>query len=418
MNLVRTLALALAFAAPVRAAYLPDPKAAEAALLESAAVLQARGDLAAQDLRSRGLQRGVDEWAVGAELAQRRIRTLPRDDQDEWALSLARPVRTPARAAADRALAEARIAYAEANLAEAAHESGRRLLTLWFDWLAEAAQSPLWLEQGAAARRQLETVEARIRLGEAPRAERVNAEAALAQARLLLQQSAARAQQARARVLAEYPALTVEFDDTLPDPQPPQGDAGAHADAVLAHNHELQRARRLAAMLQAETRQLTRRRSADPSIGVFYRSEAGGDERIVGMSLGLTLPGAARRFDEQAAAQSSATAQAAVLQLEKRLRVEAHADFDAARAAVASWQHAERAAEALSEAARLAGRAYSLGEGSLDQVLLTQRLALEARLQARSNRVGALAAEARIRLDTHRLWMHEGGTEGRGEEGF
>lgn len=406
MNAMRTLALALALAvaAPLHAGYLPDPKAAETAMLESAAVVQARGDLAAQGLRSQGLQRGFEEWTVGAELAQRRIQTVPRDNEGEWALSLARAVRLPARAAADRALAGARLAYAEANLGEAVHESGRRLLALWFDWLSEASQTTLWEEQLATAGRQLGAVDSRIRLGEAPRAERVNAEAALAQVRLQQQQSATRAQQARARLQAEYPALAVAFDGALPVPQAPQGDADAHADAVLAHNHELARARRHAAMLHAETRQLAQRRSADPSVGVFYRNEAGGDERVLGLNLGLTLPGAARRFDEQAAAQSSTTAQLAAQRIEQRLRTEARAGFEAARAQVGNWQHADQAAQALGEAARLAARAYGLGEGSLDQVLLTQRLALEGRLQAQLAQVGALAADARLRLDTHQLW--------------
>lgn len=406
MNAMRTLALALALAvaAPLRAGYLPDPKVAETAMLESAAVMQARGDLAAQDLRSQGLQRGFEEWTVGAELAQRRIQTVPRDNEGEWALSLARAVRLPARAAADRALAGARLAYAEANLGEAVHESGRRLLALWFDWLSEASQATLWEEQLATAGRQLGAVESRIRLGEAPRAERVNAEAALAQVRLQQQQSAMRTQQARARLLAEYPALAVAFDGALPAPQAPQGDADTHADAVLAHNHELARARRHADMLHAETRQLAQRRSADPSIGVFYRNEAGGDERVLGLNLGLTLPGAARRFDEQAAAQSSTTAQVAALRIEQRLRTKARADFEAARAQAGNWQQADQAAQALGEAARLAARAYALGEGSLDQVLLTQRLALEGRLQAQLTQVDALAADARLRLDTHQLW--------------
>jgi outer membrane protein TolC len=404
MNAMRILALALAFAVPAHAGHLPDPQAAEAAMLESATVMQARGDLAAQGLRSQGLQHGFEEWTVGAELAQRRIQTVPRDNEGEWALSLARAVRLPARAAADRALAGARIAYAEANLGEAVHESGRRLLALWFDWLAEASQATLWEEQFAMAERQLGVVESRIRLGEAPRAERVNAEAALAQVRLQQQQSATRTQQARSRLLAEYPALPVAFDGALPAPQVPQGDADAHADAVLAHNHELARARRHADVLQAETRQLTQRRSADPSVGVFYRNEAGGNERVVGLNLGLTLPGAARRFDEQAAAQSSTTARVAALRIEQRLRTEARADFEAARARAANWQHADQAGQALNEAARLAARAYSLGEGSLDQVLLTQRLALEGRLQARLAQVSALAADARLKLDTHRLW--------------
>jgi outer membrane protein TolC len=406
MNAVHKLgfALTLTFAAAAQADYLPDPKAAEAALWAAPSVAQARGEFAAQTLRGESLQRGRNEWTAGADVAQRRIETEPRGNQAEWGLALSRPLRLPARAEADRALGGAVAAHAEANLGEALHESGRQLLAQWFDWLIEASQSQLWQAQIALAEQQLATVETRIRLGEAPRAERVNAEAALAQVRLQQQQAAAREQRARNRLLAQFPGLPVTADGTLPLPVPPEGTADDYVDAVLAHSHELLRARRQAELRQAEARQFASRRGVDPSVGVFYRREAAGDERVVGLNVGLTLPGAARRTDQQAAEQLGATAQDAADRLEQRLRQEARADFEAAAAQVANWLQADRAAQALAEAARLAARAYSLGEGSLDQVLLSRRQALEGQLMAQQAQLGALSANARLKLDAHQLW--------------
>lgn len=406
MNTVHTLTLALtlAWTAHACADYLPDPAAAEAALWATPAVAQARGDLAAQTLRSEGLQRGREEWTVGADLAQRRIQTSTRDNQAEWGLALSRPLRLPARAAADRALAGALTAHAEASLGEALHESGRQLLALWFDWLNEASQMQLWQAQRSLAEQQLATVNTRIRLGEAPRTERVNAEAALAQIRLRQQQAASREQQARNRLLAQFPDLPVRADDTLPLPSLPGGTVDAYVEAVLEHNHELARARRQAEMLQAEARQFAKRRSVDPHVGMFYKNEAGGNEHVLGLNVGLTLPGAARRTDQQAVEQLAATAQEAVLRSERRLRQEARADFGAAVAEVENWRQAERAAQALAESDRLAARGYSLGEGSLDQVLLNRRLALEGQLAAQQVRLSALAAGARLKLDSHQLW--------------
>ncbi len=412
-NAVRTLSLALvwAFAAPVfptlaHADYLPDPKAAEAALWTSPMVTQSRGDYAAQSLRSQSLQQGREEWKLDAEVDQRRIQTTPSDDFAEWGLALSRPIRMPARAEADRALAGALNAHAEASLGEALHESGRQLLTLWFDWLNQSSQSSLWQEQRQLAEQQLATVNARIRLGEAPRSERVNAEAALAQIRLQQQQAATRLQQARSRLLAQFPALPLTADTTLPPPAQPgfQGSAEQYVDAVLEHNHELLRARRQADVLQAEARKLARHRSVDPTVGVFYRNEMGGNEHVLGLGVGLTLPGGARRTDQEAAEQLAATAQDAALQLEQRLRADARADFETATAQIANWDQAHQAAQALDEAARLAARAYGLGEGSLDQVLINRRLALEGQLTAQQVQLDALAANARLKLDSHQLW--------------
>jgi len=396
----------LAFSAHVKADYLPDPKAAEAALWASPSVAQARGDYAAQSLRSQSLQQGRDEWKLDAEVDQRRIQTTPSDNFAEWGLALSRPIRMPARAEADRALAGALNAHAEASLGEALHESGRQLLTLWFDWLNLASQSNQWQAQRQLAEQQLATVNARIRLGEAPRTERVNAEAALAQIRLQQQQSATRLQQAHSRLQAQFPTLPLTAATTLPPPTQPgfQGSADHYVDAVLEHNHELFRARRQADVLQAEARKLAQHRSIDPTVGMFYRNEMGGNEHVLGLGVGLTLPGGARRTDQEAAEQLATSARNAAIQLEQRLRQEARADFEIAIAQVENWQQADRAAQALTEAARLAARAYELGEGSLDQVLVNRRLALEGQLMAQQTQLDALAANARLKLDSHQLW--------------
>ncbi|MBI3432162.1 MAG: TolC family protein [Hydrogenophilales bacterium] len=405
MNAVHklSLALALTFAANGRADYLPDPAAAEAALVASPMVAQARGEFAAQSLKSESLRNGREEWTLSADALQRRI-DAPQDRFAEWGVALSRPLRMPARAAADRALAGALTAHAEASLGEAMHESGRQLLTLWFAWLSEASQTKLWRAQVAIADQQLATVNARIRLGEAPRSERVNAEAALAQTRLQQQQAATREQQARNRLLAQYPGLPVTADDSLPQPVQPSGTADDYVSTVLAHDHELLRARRQADMLQAAARQFASRRSVDPNVGVFYKNEMGGNEHLLGVSVGLTLPGSARRTDQEAAEKLSATAQDAAIRLEQRLRQEARANFEAAGAQAANWQQADRAAQALAEAAQLSARAYSLGEGSLDQVLVNRRLALEGRLMAQQAQLDALSAQARLKLDAHQLW--------------
>ncbi len=414
-NAVRTLCLALAWAFSVHAQadYLPDPEAAEAALWASPTVLQARGDFAAQSLHSEGLQQGRDEWKVDAEINQRRVETAPADNFAEWGVALSRPLRMPARAEADRALAGALNAHAEASLGEALHESGRQLLALWFDWLNQSSQSNLWQAQRQLAEQQLATVNARIKLGEAPRSERVNAEAALAQTRLQQMQAATRTQQARSRLLAQFPALPLTADATLPPPAQPgfQGSADQYVDAVLEHNHELFRAHRQAEVLQAEARQFAGLRSVDPSVGVFYRNEMGGNEHVLGVGVGLTLPGAARRTDQAAAEQRAATAQEAALRLAQRLRQEARADFESAVAQAANWQQADQAAQAMTEAARLAARAYDLGEGSLDQVLLNRRLALDGQLTAQQVQLDALAAQARLKLDAHQLWPLDVGAD-------
>jgi hypothetical protein len=56
--------------------------------------------------------------------------------------------------------------------------------------------------------------------------------------------------------------------------------ADEHADAVLAHSHELLRARRQAEVLQAEARQFASRRHR--SERGASQNEMGGDEHVLG----------------------------------------------------------------------------------------------------------------------------------------
>ncbi len=126
---------------------------------------------------------------------------------------------------------------------------------------------------------------------------------------------------------------------------------------MLEHNHELFRARRQAEVLQAEARQLAKRRSVDPHVGVFYKNEAGGDEHVLGLNVGLTLPGcgATHRPTGRRAAQCHC-AKRGRDRLEQRLRQEARADFEMAVAQTVNWQQADRAAQAQS-GSRAAGSA-------------------------------------------------------------
>lgn len=403
-RLILPIIATLTLATTAQADYLPAAAEAEAALWHSAPVVQARGELEAQLLSSQSLQGGREEWSLTAEAAYRRIQLPPQENHAEGSISLSRPLRLPSRARADRNLARTLIDQSKAQLGEMLHESGRQLLSLWFDWLGKYSQSQLWQAQIRLGEQQLETVNTRIKVGEAPRSERVNAEAALAQIRLQQQVTVMQEQQSRRQLRAQFPALQIAADEILPVPARPEGTAENYVTRFLAHSHELLRARYRAEMLQAEADQFASRDSIDPSAGAFYKNEGNGNEHVLGLNLVFTVPGSARRTDQQAALRLASSAQSATRLLEQRLRNEALALFESATAQTDNWKQSEYVAQALTEAARLSERAYSLGEGNLDQVLLSRRLAIEGKLAALQAQVSALATHARLKLDAHQLW--------------
>ena len=53
----------------------------------------------------------------------------------------------------------------------------------------------------------------------------------------------------------------------------------------------------------------------------------------------------------------------------------------------------------------MTARAYQLGEGSLNDLLASRRLANEAQLSARLIQLEALELRYRLLLDAHRLWV-------------
>ncbi len=400
------VAVTMTLATTAQADYLPAAAAAEAALLASAPVVQARGELEAQLLNSQSLQGGREEWSLTAEAAYRRIQLPPHENHAEGSISLSRPLRLPSRARADRNLAKSHLEHSKAQLGEMFHESARRLLGLWFEWLGKYSQLQLWQAQVRLGAQQLETVKTRIKVGEAPRSEQVNAEAALAQIQLQQQVTVMQEQQVRRQLEAEFSGLPIAADEILPAPEPPKGTAEQYMAEALTHNHEFLRAQHKAEMLQAEADQFSAKDNIDPSVGAFYKNEGNGNEHVFGLNLVLTLPGSARRTDQQAAVRLASSAKEANHLLEQRLRNEARALFESATAQTDTWRLSEQVAQSLTESARLSARAYSLGEGSLDQVLLSRRLAIEGQMTALQARVSALATNARLKLDAHQLWSH------------
>jgi outer membrane protein TolC len=68
------------------------------------------------------------------------------------------------------------------------------------------------------------------------------------------------------------------------------------------------------------------------------------------------------------------------------------------------WQSLSDARTRSESAARLAARAFELGEGTLTDVLVARRSVLDAALAEQTARIDALEAHARLRLDAHLLW--------------
>ena len=391
-------------AGPADAPDLPPRAQVIEALSGSPMVRAAGAQIDVEEARSRRLEAGPHEWMLRFSDQQRSLRPAPRARYNDWDVGVERALRLPGKAELDRQLGAAGIASARISRGDALHEASRALLAGWFDWLREEAAADQWRRQRDILGRQAGVVKRRVELGDAPRLEALQADAALAQAEAQLAQALGRSQVAAESLRRLYPALTLPASVPEPAPEPVDADAGRWIEAILEHNHELGVARAESARARIGASRADAERRPDPSVGVNMMRERDGEERVLGVSLSIPLPGAGRRADADAAlatVQVSAHREAGV---RRRVEAEAAALHRRARAAYAGWQGQQSAADALTRSADLSERAWQLGEGTLAETLNARRLAHEARLAARLAQLDARESRYRLLLDAHQLW--------------
>ncbi|KAB2968771.1 hypothetical protein, partial [Zoogloea sp.] len=276
---------------PVDAPDLPPAAQAMAVLLSSPTVSAAGAGIEAEEARARRLAAGSHEWTLRLTDQQRRVRGSPDGRYNEWDVGIDRAFRLPGKSDLDRQLGDAGVAGARIARGDALHEAGRGLLASWFEGLRELSTAGQWRRQRDILARQAQAVARRVQLGDAPRLEGLQADAALAQADAQYAQAIGRAQVAAERLRRLYPGLTLPDEVVERPPEPIEGTESEWIQAILEHNHELGVARALSARARVGASRADAERIPDPSLGVRLARERDGEERLVGMTLSIPLPG-------------------------------------------------------------------------------------------------------------------------------
>lgn len=364
-------------------------------------VLAARAEAAAVRDDAR-IQRDSPYEFVARATGQRRRAELGAR-YNEWNVGLERTLRLPGKAAADGRIAAALDGQADAHYGEALHESARTLLALWLEWAA-AEQGKLLAEASLeAARRNVEVVDKRVRAGDAARLDASLARADMAEQERASIELATAASMAWVRLTGRYPGFSRQYT-ALPEPVAPEGDLAFWRDRILEQSDELKLTQAERDKAEGHAERARAERLPDPTLGVFQASEVGGRERLTGISLSMPLPGARRsNLASRAASTAEATRQQLAL---KRAELEAGVAAELARAqgAYAAWRSARSAAAEMQDNARLAQRAYSLGEVDLQALLAARRQASAAQASALSAQVQAVQSYASLLVDAHLVW--------------
>jgi len=405
------LQLAIIFAALSQASFanetatpdLPPSSQVEIALNNHINVLTATTGVKIELVNQRKLDNGHYEFNVRAGSAQRKV-TTPDNNLNEWDVALERPIRLPNKMLIDRELGREGIEHAEEILGDARHEAGRLLLKSWFNWQREQAQAAQWQQQVNVLQQQAKMTEKRFKAGDAPKIEMSQANAAVAQATVALQLASARTLLAGNELKRQFPAIELPAENSYPQPQAIEHDFNYWRDIILAHNHEL-------GIVQSQQRiqqKYAERSSADiipdPTIGLRFSNEMGGNEKVTGFYVTIPLSfGQRGATAEQAKYQAEiANQQEAVVR--QRLEGDIYAAHTQAISSYQTWLQAHEAANYIRQNSDLVARAYSLGESSLSDTLSARRIAMDAILAEQISQLDANEARYRLLLDAHQLW--------------
>ena len=382
---------------------LPPPVQIESALGNYLLVLNATSSLKMEHANQRKWNSGNYEFNLRAGTGQRKIASTGQNLK-EWNVALERPLRLFNKVVIDEDIGAASVARAGYALGDARHEAARALLKLWFAWQREQAQAALWQQQVNILKQQAQMAEKRVRAGDAPRLELNQAQAAAAQASVSWHQAQLRAQLAGNDLTRQFPAI--QLPEKLPPatPQAVEHDFSFWKSRVLEHNHELGMAQE-----QSRVQQLLAQRSRadqlpDPTVGVGYANEQGGNEKVTGVYLSVPLSFGQRSATAEGAAQQAAIAVNQEIFVKRRLEGDIYAAYTQTVSSFATWQQAHEAAQAIRSNAELVGKAYSLGESSLSDSLIARRFALESSLAENLAQLDANEARYRLLLDAHQLW--------------
>jgi len=400
----------LSTVASVLAPYLPAEAAVKDALISSPLMQAARSKKEAGTARAKGIDSGTAEFTLRS-TSQRRRDVSAGTQLHESMVSIERPVRFWGKRGMDADLATQTQAFADIEYADAMHEGARELMRSWFAYLRALADQKNAVTTFDLAAKMQRLTHIQFKHGEISQLdaelanaefERITAARSVADAQLAASASAFTRRYAGLVLPAHMPAA-LRFD-TAPGLSALTEPMSVMRQEFLDKNHELNMMRVDAQRLRLAADRASRDRLPDPTLGVFSGRERAGAETISGVMFSMPFPSASRFHHASAVVADAQTASDKVLLAEQQLG----AMFDS------MWipfQHKRTAADSLKSAAQrqaLAAeksvKAYTLGEGSLSDVLLMARMASDNLNAAERMQLEVVELLALIRLDLHQIW--------------
>ena len=398
-----------ALAAPAQAselvarapAGLPSTELAQAWLQQDPGVKEAAAGLEAAEQAAGLLRVSPNEWILKVGTQRRRFTTGP--ESDEWSAQVERTIRWPNKRSLDRRLANAEGELAEAVYGEALHEAARDLVALYTQWAGAVRASALTAEQVKFSDENLRVVRLRQRAGDASALEVNAVEADAAQVRGRLSGALSTQRKALAKLQIRFPGADVQAP-ALADPKAIDEAEQVWKARVLTTSDPLKIAQVHLQQAELTASRARADRLPDPTIAIHTASEANSNEKIIGASVTVPIPGRYRNHQLGRALGRVEMARAALDRQRRIIEFEVAEAYADATGSFERWRLAEESAARTGESARLTQRGYSLGEVDLQTLLLARKQAVEAVDSALDARVAALMSYYRLLVDAHLVW--------------
>lgn len=385
---------------------LPDPVAVAEALDGHPMVAAARARVGAAEADARAHAKGPHEMTLTTSVTRR---TVDFEGQfTEYDAQLTRPIRLPGKASLDRDIGRHGMDAAQNRAEDAKHQTALLLAETWWDWMAASAEAQVDQVIVDNHHRLVAALKRRESLGDASRLEVDQADAALASARVLLEQSQGRAERARVRLQTQFPTLSMPATaPEAPAPSVPEQGWDAYREMIVANSHEIGAARADAARSSSLAARARREKMADPAIGVRVFSERGGMERGGGLVLSIPFGGGHRSALADKAMAEASAAEAEVRVVEANVAEVAATDIAEAEYRLSAWSRARDALSSQMAALAKLRRGFELGEVDLVDLLAGERQVGEAFRTEALSRVEGHRAVTRVRIDSHDLWLKD-----------
>ena len=384
---------------------LPSNDEARSALMSSPRVLGAESRRDSLNHKAESIANGPEEFVVRGNKQRRNVSNdaIPGTYQ-KFSAGVERPFRMWDKTSVDENIAAATRSFAGNEYSDTLHEASKELLASWFGYL-RSIQTRAIAERNSQLGDQLSRMtQFRYKVGDVARLDSQLAAAEQGRLKALFELARANEQVSLDAFARKYPAI--KLPKQIHWASIPTWDTKRETlkEQFLERNHELNLARS-----DSETSSLRARRAEldkipDPTFGIYTANEFGGAERIYGLTVSFPIPSGTRSSNARAASAEATSAHYKVADTERKVSIEFDQLWSQMTARRAAAESLIEASKIQNKAAQAAEKAYTLGEGSMYDLIAARKAANENQLAADLTRLDALEAYYRLKLDLHQIW--------------